>query len=233
MSAGSDARPYTEKSAGYFGEKRREMLRFIPASATRVLDVGCGRGGFSETLKSERQIHVTGIEHFPAAAAEARSRVDHLIETDAEQGIAQLDAASFDCLVFNDILEHLVDPWKVLNAARRLLTADGAVVASIPNMRYMPVLKDLVLKGEWQYQDAGVLDRTHLRFFTRSSMRQLFLSVGYHIRQIDGINSIRFPWKFGLLNRLAFNALDDAQHMQFAIVAQPISLQTTANAERS
>lgn len=215
-------RSYDHKSADYFSERRGEMLRYVPASAACVLDVGCGRGGFGENLKSQRTARVIGIEQFPAAAAQARARLDEVIEGDAEYGMAQLPPTSVDCVVFNDVLEHLEDPWKALGAARRLLTADGVVVASIPNVRYMPVLKDLVLKGEWRYEDVGVLDRTHLRFFTHHSMRRLFVSCGYRIVEMNGINSITFPWKFGLLNRILLRALDDSRHPQFAIVAKPV-----------
>lgn len=214
---------YDNKSADYFNERRSEMLRYVPVSAACVLDVGCGRGGFGESLKLQRSVRVIGIERFPAAAAQARTRLDEVIEEDAEQGMAQLLPASVDCVVFNDVLEHLVDPWNALDAAKRLLTAEGVVVASIPNVRYMPVLKELVLQGEWRYQDAGVLDRTHLRFFTHHSMRRLFASCGYQIVEMNGINSIHFPWKFGLLNRILLRSLDDARHPQFAIVARPVA----------
>jgi len=212
------ATSYSEKAHKYFGWERPEMVRFVPA-ATHILEVGCGRGGFAATLKAQRQLHITAIEPFEAAVAEAKQHVDWLIHADVERGMAQLLDGSFDCIIFNDVLEHLVDPWAVLTDARRLLRPSGAVVASIPNMRHMPVLKDLVLKGEWRYRDEGVMDRTHLRFFTKVSIRELFTVSGYTVQQIEGINAIKFPWKFRLLNRLALNALDDARYMQFAVVA--------------
>ena len=211
---------YSAKGGDYFAHARPEMMRFIPECVSHVLEVGCGSGDFAAALKAQRPIHLTAIEPFPGAAAEAQTKVDRLIAMGAEQGIQVLSDSSFDCIVFNDVLEHLVDPWAVLRDVRRLLRPSGVVVASLPNMRHMPVLKDLILKGEWQYQDAGVLDRTHLRFFTRKSMANLFASSGYRIKQIAGINGIRFPWKFGLLNRLTFSALEDARYLQFAVVAE-------------
>ena len=211
---------YSAKGVDYFAHARPEMLRFIPQGASRLLEVGCGSGDFAGALKAQRSVHLTAIEPFPYAAAQARGRVDELLSMSVEQGVQVLPSSSFDCAVFNDVLEHLVDPWAVLRDVKRLLRPTGVIVASLPNMRHMPILKDLVLKGEWRYQDAGVLDRTHLRFFTRRSMADLFKSSGYRVKQIVGINGIRFPWKFALLNRLAFSALEDARYVQFAVVAE-------------
>lgn len=211
---------YETKTDEYFSGQRREMVRFVPASALQVLEVGCGKGHFAAGLKKEREIHVTAIEPFHQAHAEACLRVDRLIPLQVEEAFNELEDASFDCAIFNDVLEHLVDPWKVLSDTRRLLRPGGVVVASLPNMRYYPVLKELVLQGSWKYQSAGVLDRTHLRFFTKSSLRQLFESSGYRLREIEGINGDGFPWKLRFLNRLTFGALDDTQHVQFACVAE-------------
>lgn len=214
---------YESKTEEYFSYGRPEMVRFVPEGVQRVLEVGCGSGHFAAGLKRQRGVHVTAIEPFPHAHAEARARVDRLVPLQVEEAFSQLEDRSFDCVVFNDVLEHLVDPWKVLSDVLRLLLPGGVVVASLPNMRYYPVLKELVLQGSWQYQADGVLDRTHLRFFTKSSLRQLFESSGYRVRLIEGINGTGFPWKFGLLNRLTFGALDDAQHVQFACVAEAAS----------
>jgi len=211
---------YETKTDEYFSLQRREMVQFVPQSARQVLEVGCGKGHFAAGLKKERAIHVTAIEPFPQAHAEARMRVDRLIPLQVEEAFCELEDASFDCVIYNDVLEHLVDPWKVLSETRRLLRPGGVVVASLPNIRYYPVLKDLVFQGNWQYQADGVLDRTHLRFFTKNSLRQLFEMSGYRLREIEGINGNGFQWKLRLLNRLTFGALDDTQHVQFACVAE-------------
>ena len=213
--------PYQAKPDGYFGNTRPEMLSLVPASAMRVLDVGCGRGDFSAALKAVRDVHVTGLEPFPAAADVASKRLDAVLQTTVETGFEQLEARSFDCIVFNDVLEHLVEPGTVLQKARSLLRPGGAVVASIPNVRFFPVLKQLVLHGEWRYADDGVLDRTHLRFFTTKSMVTLFDDAGYVVRSMRGINPGHFTWKFELLLRISAGALDDTRHQQVAIVAAP------------
>ena len=210
---------YTNKQASYFEQRRQEMLAFIPLTAKRVLEVGCGSGSFAAYLKSQRSVEVVAIEAHPAAAEAARPRVDRLINANIEEAAPQLAGEQFDCVVFNDVLEHLVDPWAALSQIRPLLSDAGQVVASIPNMRYFPVLKELVLRGQWEYQQQGVLDRTHLRFFTTHSMRQLFASTGFTIQTLEGINGIKFPWKLGVLNALSGKCLQDTRFPQFACVA--------------
>lgn len=211
---------YSNKPPAYFSAGRPEMLRFVPVQARRVLEVGCGRGMFASALKARQDVHIVAIEPSADAATEAAGRVDVLIENNVESGLQGLLAASFDCVVFNDVLEHLVDPWAALKKVRLLLAPEGVVVASIPNMRYMTVLRALVTRGEWTYREDGVLDRTHLRFFTAGSIRGMFLEAGYEIVVMDGINERR-TWKIDLLNLLTANRFSDTNYQQFAVVAAP------------
>ncbi len=215
-----DSPGYQNKSAAYFKYGRPEMRPFVPVGAKQILEIGCGEGEFAAGLKAERPVHVTGIEPFAPAARVASSRLDRLLEADVNDGILELADQRFDCIVCNDVLEHLADPWDTLKRLRPLMAPSGTLVASLPNMRFMPVLKDLVLKGEWRYVEQGVMDRTHLRFFTRKSMQTLFEESGYQLTKIQGINAIRFPWKFGLFNRLLWGAFADAQFPQYACVVK-------------
>lgn len=211
---------YDNKPWEYFGQGRTEMLKFVPDSSRTLLEVGCGKGEFMANIKSRRALHGTGVEPYPEAAVMARQHFDEVLEAGIDDAVAQLLGRSFDCIVFNDVLEHLVDPWAALRMVKPLLSAGGCVVASIPNMRFWPVLKGLFLHGNWEYADTGVLDRTHLRFFTRSTMNDLFTSSGYRIEHMEGINKIALPWKVALLNRLIGNRLDDTRFTQFACVAR-------------
>ena len=125
----------------------------------------------------------------------------------------------FDCVVLNDVLEHMVDPGSALVAARRFVAPGGYVVASIPNIRYFPVVHQLVFKDRWDYADWGVLDRTHLRFFTVSTMIEMFERAGYQVARTHGINTA-----FQLAKWRRFRALSgrigSAEWMQFVVVAQ-------------
>jgi 2-polyprenyl-3-methyl-5-hydroxy-6-metoxy-1,4-benzoquinol methylase len=217
----SDMGAYEGKPDVYFIQTRSEMFPYIADSAREILEVGCGEGSFAAALKAKREVRITAIEPFAPAAALAKSRVDTLLNLPIEEAIERLNGTSFDCIVLNDVLEHLVDPWAVLRVLVARLTMAGTVVASIPNVRYFPVLKDYFQAGEWRYASHGVLDRTHLRFFTRRSLTQLFEPSGLSLIQVQGINAIdRLPWKFSLLNRLTGGAFDDTRFRQFACVAR-------------
>jgi 2-polyprenyl-3-methyl-5-hydroxy-6-metoxy-1,4-benzoquinol methylase len=213
---------YTSKTVGYFAAARAEMLEFIPLSAKNVLDVGCGDGSFGQQLKARQKCRVTGIEHMAEAASKANTRLDEVIVCDANKlSTIELLPESFDCIVCNDILEHLVDPWSVVAHLATLLAPDGCIVASIPNVRYYKVLRDLVQKRTWTYADKGVLDKTHLRFFTKTTIPGLFEPAGLRVDIIKGINGPRrFPLKYALLNWLSLGNLEDTRYLQYACVVR-------------
>ena len=126
----------------------------------------------------------------------------------------------FDCVVFNDVLEHLVDPYSVLEEIKKFLSPEGVIVASIPNIRHAPVLFDLVVKGNWDYAEYGVLDKTHLRFFTKASIKKMFSNSGYELIQMNGINrSVSIKGK--IISKLLIGAISDMKYIQFACLARP------------
>jgi 2-polyprenyl-3-methyl-5-hydroxy-6-metoxy-1,4-benzoquinol methylase len=179
----SDGYPYPNLS-------RHEVLPHIPVAARSVLDVGCGRGGFGATLRRVRADRVLwGIETDESAAEEAAEHYDRVLVGPFPEVLVGQEIA-FDCVVFNDVLEHMVDPWLALRQTDRFLTNDGVVVASIPNVRFVRTVVDLVFRGDWTYTDTGVLDRTHLRFFTRRTMTRFFSESGYEVEAVEGINWI-------------------------------------------
>ncbi len=211
---------YGTKGERYFGYERQEMVRFVPASATRVLEVGCASGSFGRLLKSTRPVEVWGIEPFSDAARRATDILDNVVVADIEAAIGDLPRDYFECVVFNDVLEHLRDPWSVLREIQAAMSPGSVVVASIPNMRHYSVMKQLVLAKRWDYVDAGVLDRTHLRFFTCETMRDMFVSAKLELVTFEGISGGTFPWKLAVLNALLLNTLDDMRYQQFACVAR-------------
>ena len=220
-----------QKPTHYFKSPRSEMLEYIPKSASNFLEIGCGEGSFSQNLKQIRTtdnktIYVTAIEIDPLRAEKAREKLDYVICANIEDedffDNHNLLEGSFDCIICNDVLEHLVSPWNVLEQLKGVLTKDGVIVASIPNVRYLGVSRSLLFNGEWNYTEDGILDITHLRFFTRSSIEKLFKDAGYTVVKITGINSFVRGWKFSLLNFLTRNHFDDIQYLQFAVVAKKL-----------
>jgi len=178
-----------EAAYRYLDIPRKDMIGFIPVGIKSLLDVGCSRGGFGETLRQRALVETTGIELDPESAAVAAPRYDQVIVGGFPDDIPV--GSLYDCIVFNDILEHLVDPWEALRSTHRFLAPGGTVVASIPNMRYWPIFWGLATKGEWKYVSDGILDRTHLRFFTASTVRDLFANTGF-AATVTPINYVEF-----------------------------------------
>lgn len=209
--------------AAYYGHPRREMEPHVPAEARLLLDVGCGAGAFAATLRGARAgraLEIWGVELSPEAAAVAAGVCDHVLVGDAVERLRELADARFDCVVMNDVLEHLADPAALLREARRVLRPGGALVASLPNVRYFFNVVDLVVHGRWEYVDEGILDRTHLRFFTRDSLRRLFEAEGFTVQRMQGINPTG-SLKFKLVNLLTLGRWADMRWLQFACVARP------------
>jgi 2-polyprenyl-3-methyl-5-hydroxy-6-metoxy-1,4-benzoquinol methylase len=194
------------------------MAALIPASAHRILDIGCGAGEFGAALKKDRRIEVVGIEVESLAASHAELRLDRVISTPVEE-VDFRQLGRFDCVVLNDVIEHLPEPWVLLTRLRELIDAESKLIASIPNVRSFPVLFDLIWKGEWEYRSEGVLDRTHLRFFTKKSIRNLFEDAGYTIDLIQEINFHGMPFPMRLLNRVFSGKFYDMSFPQIAVVA--------------
>jgi SAM-dependent methyltransferase len=168
--------------ANYYVQPRPEVAALVPSACRRVLDVGCGSGELGRLLR-HREHHVTGMELVPEMAERARSHLHRVEERDVEKDGFPFPPASFDAIVFADVLEHLVDPWRVLRDAVEVLTDGGVVVASIPNVQNLDILRRL-LRGRWDYRERGILDRGHLRFFTLHTIRGLFAQAGLTLEHV-------------------------------------------------
>ena len=204
----------------YFEHPRPDMLPFVPEQARRILDLGCGSGAFAASLGRQRDRELWGVVLDPGGAHSAAQRLDRVLHGDAIAELPNLPAGHFDCIVVNDLLEHLVHPEQLLAGLIDKLAPGGRLVASIPNVRHFHNCWDLVVHGKWEYRDEGILDRTHLRFFTRSSLRDLFTGSGWRLEQIVGVQPTG-SLKFTLANLLALGSLSDMRYLQFACVAVP------------
>lgn len=150
-----------------------------------ILEVGCSTGYFGHALKNAGNI-VWGIEMNHVAAEKAKSVLDNVYVGSIEEFLA--DAANqnlkFDYVTFGDVLEHLPNPEKVLQACKLILSEDGAIIASIPNVAHIAV-RLMLLEGRWEYSKLGIMDNTHLRFFTKSSIVEMFNMSALYIRDMD------------------------------------------------
>jgi 2-polyprenyl-3-methyl-5-hydroxy-6-metoxy-1,4-benzoquinol methylase len=185
---------------------RHDVIRMVPRPLGRILDIGCGPGLTGAALMNLGAAEVWGIERDAALAEEARSRVTRVEQIDLEKDPTEgLPLGFFNAILYADVLEHLVDPWRVLAQQRELLAPGGSILLSIPNVRNLRVMLPLIVQGRWDYVDEGLLSRGHLRFFTTRSMRSMIEGAGYRIVEQEGTYAPKGWW----LRRISVGALDD------------------------
>jgi 2-polyprenyl-3-methyl-5-hydroxy-6-metoxy-1,4-benzoquinol methylase len=151
----------------------------------RVLEVGCSSGYFTKHLCDQGCI-VTGIEIDQEAAQKAESFVESIIAADVEDpGIWHKLSQKFDVVIFMHVLEHLVDPWRVLSNAKEVIAKDGFILVLLPNVACWQIRKQFFFRGYFQYQKYGILDLAHLRFFTYYTAQDLLKEAGYVIKEYE------------------------------------------------
>ena len=185
---------------GSAGE-RPEVARLFPTGIRRLLDVGCGVGDVAAALKrANPALAVTGIERKSGDAARARPRVDRLIEDDATAALVRLAAegARFDAFLFADVLEHLDDAIGALTLARGIAEPGSTLVASVPNVGHLSLVRDLV-RGRFDPVPAGLADAGHLRWFTRSSLEEALEEAGWTSVRVEGMPGAPAPDAAGFL----------------------------------
>jgi len=184
---------HPEQQAVYGWNPRPEVREFIPLEARLVLEVGCGQGAFGQTLRERLgpEAYLVGIDPVADLLQIARRAgyFDELVHGYFPDDLVGTVARGFDLIIFNDVLEHMVDPWATLRTCHDHLDRRGTIVATIPNLRYLPVMINLA-RGGFDYVESGVMDRTHLRFFTRNGMVRLFESSGYRVTGQRGVNRL-------------------------------------------
>lgn len=182
----------------YYQGANERILNRVPEVAKRILDVGCAAGRLGEILKKERpDREVWGIEAIHEVAAEAKERLDHVIIGDVEQmDPYPLPERYFDCLICGDVLEHLRDPQTVLTRLRKHLTPGATLITNVPNIGHWSVVAGL-LQGKFEYADKGLLDRTHLRFFTPESLKNMLWEAGYLVADEEHLEIRHFYDQFG------------------------------------
>jgi 2-polyprenyl-3-methyl-5-hydroxy-6-metoxy-1,4-benzoquinol methylase len=172
-------------TAGYFADAKPAFLGVFDPTGMRVLDLGCGGGHNGALLKAAGARHVIGVERDPGACAQARARLDEVVQAD----LGALDPAGlgdepFDAILASDVLEHLLEPERLLAATVPLLRPGGLVVASIPNVAHVWVFANL-LAQRWPRKDSGIFDRTHVRFFAKHDMVDLMRGAGLQVLRVE------------------------------------------------
>lgn len=209
---------YKSKDVQYFGICRSEIVNFIPKGPHRILEIGCGSGSTGFALKETgRAQYVAGIE-ISESGEEAKSRLDKVYIGNVEDMPLPVEVGQFDYIIMGDVIEHLIDPWKLMGNLSKLLKSDGQIVATIPNVRNWKVVLPLLFKGAWTYSDWGLLDRGHLRFFTKDTMKDLFLRAGMGMRSVLAL--LPRSTKSGKINFLTFGIFEEFLAPHYLIVAR-------------
>lgn len=164
---------------------RGRVFRAVPGGS-RVLDVGCDTARFGEALRKLKGCRVDGIEPDGAAAEVARGRLDRIWQRRVEDDATFQGLGPYDVVLFLDVLEHLVDPWRALKTATTVLRPGGAVHIVTPNVAHVSVVRRLLV-GRFDYAEFGTMDRTHLRWFTRASLKASLENAGLERVDVDVI----------------------------------------------
>ena len=176
-----------EKRETYYSNIREDIPSMITGSPQRILEVGCAEGAMGELLKKSHQCEYVGVEINSDAAHKAEERLDRVIIADVEKANLKeyrIAETGFDYIIYGDVLEHLYDPWTVIYEHKKLLKDNGYVVVSIPNVRNLQVIESLV-NGSWTYKDEGILDSTHLRFFTLKEVKKCLATAVTQLRILN------------------------------------------------
>lgn len=228
----------------YHTNPRTEILSFLNEAPDTVLDIGCGGGATGRLVKQKFPgTQVVGIEINPNAAEHARRYLDHVIcaGIDDVDLAKELPGQAISTVLLLDVLEHLYDPWRALVRIRGWLAPGTRVLASVPNIRNLATMSELA-GGRFEYGPNGVLDITHVRFFTRSSLRDLFEQTGFEVRRLDPltqpalINQVivnRRPGRIETptlsIGYRSFEDLEDLYALQYVVDARSVGVEAPAS----
>lgn len=183
---------YRDKGYTYYSGIRWDIIDLVPEGNNRILEVGCGTGS---TLIKLKEIHkaqeIYGFELNEKMVQDHIKDINKVIIGDVEQIDPPFQDEFFDFIIFGDVLEHLIEPEKILKKYMKFLKSDGTIIASIPNIKNYTILFDLVIRDKFEYKDAGILDRSHLRFFTKKEIIKMFNGCGMDI--IEMRTNFSFP----------------------------------------
>ena len=207
----------------YFATARTEVLPWLPERVTRMLDVGCGAGATTAAVRAVREVAwAGGIEYVEAVAEQARSVCDTVWTGDAALAPIESEIArgSLDLVLCLDVLEHMADPWTMVRRLSALIAPGGRLIVSVPNVRHWKFVWRLLARGDFHYRDAGLLDRTHLRFFVRKTAVELATCGGLVLVTATSTQRWRLPDARWLLSRVSGGKLDEVVVKQWLVVAE-------------
>lgn len=214
LDAGESA--YGAKPRNYFDRARKDFVAELPVDASAaVLEIGCGTGATGAlALSTGRAGRYVGVELFRDAASTAELQLSEVHVGDVERMDMPWQPAEFDALIMSEVLEHLVDPWRVVERLARHVRPGGLVLASSPNVSHWRVLAELA-RGRFPQHDQGVFDRTHLRWFTPATFADMFERAGFTVESVAPVTP--FAPRTAMLSRLTGGRVDHLFMTQIAL----------------
>ena len=196
---------YEDKENNYFENVRKELLDLIPEKNKNgnMLEIGAGEGNTLLYAKNNDYAkNIYGVELFEIKNSnQTNELLNDFIIGNIENIELPFDDSQFDVMILGDVLEHLVDPYSVVQKLKKYLKDDGVIISSIPNIREWNTMKTIFFNGDFKYEESGILDKTHLRFFTRKNIIELFENNGFNIKQIIGSNQNEIDAKIFLIKK--------------------------------
>lgn len=168
----------SRKPDTYYEHPRLDFLTWVAPRGSRAIDLGCGAGAFGRTLRDQGFTYQVGVEIAPEAAERARDAYDLVLDMSIDDALSRI-TETFDLIICADILEHLTDPWAVTTALRRLAHPGTVLAVSIPNIRYWRALVRIAAGRGFAYEESGIFDSTHLRFFTSADALRMLRESGW------------------------------------------------------
>jgi len=203
----------------FYHSTRVEMVDFLPSEYSKVLEIGCNEGNFRQF--ASKCYEYWGIEPFEDAANIAKTKIDKVLVGFYDKIANEIPDNYFDLVIASDVIEHMEQPWNFLQSIKRKMIAKSSLVLSIPNVRYYENLKNLLCHRDWKYEDWGILDITHLRFFTKKSIIRLLNDNGFEIERMYGINPIKSLKRYSPIYWLYRIILgSDIKFLQFGVKAR-------------
>ena len=191
-----------KEDASYYSRNRTWPFLFNIKKGSSVLDIGCGTGVLGKLLSDNYGCKVTGLEIVEENYHQAKIFLDRVILGDVETMRLPKKNFSFDYIIFSDSLEHLSNPDKVIDRVSKLLNINGSLLIAMPNVKNYRVTIPLLFLDAWEYQDEGILDKTHLRFFTHKSIVKLLKAKKFNVEKV--FYNLPLSSKAGIINLITF-----------------------------
>lgn len=197
---------YLNKDIQYFSLEREIFKSEIKGNNLNILDVGCGSGALGAYLISNQNCEVHGFEINSNIIHLAKKNLTSVIDGNIETDPIPFEFNSFDYIVLGDVLEHLINPIQTLEKLIKYLNKDGVLLVTTPNVKHWSVIYNLIFKDNWEYRDWGILDYTHLRFFTKKSLNNILQK--HDIANFSIKRVIQNPSKSHKINKLSFSLFE-------------------------